>query len=275
MIPDLATLRDRAESRWRQLFYGLFALGWRGSSSQWRRFEWAYLLLAALATPLVLSVHSVVSFDFAVAQLPGWHSTIFPPYFVAGAIFSGCAMVITLAVPARSLFGLKSLITMRHLDNMNRLILGMSLLVAYSYGVELFMAWYGGNSYEAFMQRNRAMGPYAGVYWLMVACNILVPQLFWFHKFRTTPWLMWIIAALVNVGMWFERFVIIVASLGRDFLPSSWGMFRPTVVDIMTLVGSFGLFFTLFLLFCRFLPMVAMAEVKGVLPPCNKGADNP
>jgi Ni/Fe-hydrogenase subunit HybB-like protein len=267
MIPDLATLRDRATTFWRRLLYGLFALGWRGSASQWRRFEWAYLLLAALATPLVLSVHSVVSFDFAVAQVPGWHSTIFPPYFVAGAIFSGCAMVVTLAVPARSLFGLKSLITMRHLDNMNRLILGTSLLVGYSYGVEWFMAWYSGNSYEMFAHLNRALGPYAWAYWLMVVCNVLVTQLFWFQRIRTTPWLMWIIAVLVNVGMWMERFVIIVASLGRQYLPSSWGTYRPTIVDVMMLVGSFGLFFTLFLLFCRYLPMVAMAEVKAVLPP--------
>ncbi|MBN2475746.1 MAG: polysulfide reductase NrfD [Pirellulales bacterium] len=267
MIPDLATLRDRATSRWRQLLYGLFALGWRGSATQWHRFEWAYLLLAALATPLVLSVHSVVSFDFAVAQVPGWHTTIFPPYFVAGAIFSGCAMVVTLAVPARAYFGLKSLITMRHLDNMNKLILGTSLLVGYAYGVEVFMAWYGGNMYEAFAFANRALGPYAWAYWLMVTCNVIVPQLFWIRKCRTTPWIMFLIAVLVNVGMWMERFVIIVSSLGRDFLPSSWGMFKPTAVDVMMLVGSFGLFFTLFLLFCRYLPMVAMAEVKAVLPP--------
>ena len=274
MIPDLATLRDRATSGWRRFFYGVFALGWRGSESQWRRFEWAYLLLAALATPLVLSVHSVVSFDFAVAQVPGWHSTIFPPYFVAGAIFSGCAMVVTLAVPARSLFGLKSLITMRHLENMNKLILGMSLLVGYAYGIELFMAWYSGNPYETFAQLNRALGPYAWAYWLMVACNVLVPQLFWFQRIRTTPWLMWLMAVLVNVGMWLERFVIIVASLARDFLPSSWGIYRPTVVDFAMLAGSFGLFFMLFLLFCRYLPMVAMAEVKGVLPPSKQGDEN-
>ena len=223
----------------------------------------------------MLSVHSVVSFDFAVAQVPGWHSTIFPPYFVAGAIFSGCAMVVTLAVPARAFFGLKSLITMRHLDNMNKLILGTSLLVAYAYGIEVFMAWYGGNPYEAFAQLNRALGPYAWAFWLMVGCNVLVPQLFWFRYFRTSPWLMWIIAVLVNVGMWMERFVIIVASLARDYLPSSWGMYKPTMIDVMMLAGSFGLFFTLFLLFCRFLPMVAMAEVKGVLPPHEQSNGNP
>jgi Ni/Fe-hydrogenase subunit HybB-like protein len=262
MIPDLATLRDRAKTFWRKLLYGLFALGWRGSTSQWHRFEWAYLLLAALATPLVLSVHSVVSFDFAVAQVPGWHSTILPPYFVAG--------VVTLAVPARSLFGLKSLITMRHLDNMNKLVLGMSFLVGYSYGIEWFMAWYGGNRFEMFAHLNRAMGPYAWAYWLMVGCNVLVPQLFWFRRIRTSLWSMWIIALLVNVGMWMERFVIIVVSLSRDYLPSSWASYRPTLVDGMMLAGSFGLFFTLFLLFCRFLPMVAMAEVKGVLPANKK-----
>lgn len=275
MIPDLATLRDRATTSWRRLLYGLFAVGWRGSASQWHRFEWAYLLLAALATPLVLSVHSVVSFDFAVAQVPGWHSTIFPPYFVAGAIFSGCAMVVMLAVPARSLFGLKSLITMRHLDNMNRLILGTSLLVGYAYGIEWFMAWYSGNPYEMFAHLNRALGPYAWAYWTMVACNVLVPQLFWLQTVRTSTWLMWPIAVLVNVGMWMERFVIIVASLGREYLPSGWGMYRPTVVDVMMLAGSFGLFFTLFLLFCRYLPMVAMAEVKGVLSHHNGNSDNP
>ncbi|MBN1910301.1 MAG: polysulfide reductase NrfD [Pirellulales bacterium] len=266
MIPDLATLRDRATTRLRRFAYGLFALGWQGSSGQWHRFEWAYLLLAALATPLVVSVHSVVSFDFAVAQLPGWHTTIFPPYFVAGAIFSGCAMVITLAVPARAYFGLKSLITIRHLDNMNKLILGTSLLVGYAYGIELFTAWYGGNMYEAFAFANRAGGPLAWVYWLMVSCNVIIPQLFWFKRCRTTPWIMVVVALLVNVGMWMERFVIIVSSLGRDFLPSSWGAFRPTMIDVMMFVGSFGLFLTCFLLFCRFLPMVAMAEVKGVLP---------
>jgi molybdopterin-containing oxidoreductase family membrane subunit len=272
MIPDLATLRDRATDRWRHAAYGLASLGWRGSARQWHTFEWAYLLLAALATPLVLSVHSVVSFDFAVSQLPGWHTTIFPPYFVAGAIFSGCAMVITLAVPARAYFGLKQLITPRHLENLNKLILATSLMVGYAYGIELFMAWYGGNPYEMFAFANRALGPYAWGYWVMVGCNVAVPQLFWFQKCRRTPWIMLIVALLVNVGMWMERFVIIVASLGRDFLPSSWGIFKPTLIDVLMLAGSFGLFFTLFLLFCRFLPMVAMAEVKGVLPGSTHGS---
>ena len=266
MIPDLATLRDRATSKLRQFLFGLFSLGWRGSARQWRVYETAYLLLAALATPLVLSVHSVVSFDFAVSVVPGWHTTIFPPYFVAGAIFSGFAMVITLMVPARAYFGLKDLVTVRHLENMNKIILLTGSMVGYAYGVEFFIAWYSGAEYEQFAFLNRAAGPYAWAYWTMVSCNVLAPQLFWFKKCRTTPAIMFAVAILVNIGMWFERFVIIVTSLSRDYLPSSWGSYTPTWVDICMLIGSFGLFFTLFLLFCRYLPMVAMAEVKGVLP---------
>ena len=266
LIPDLATLRDRATTAWRRGLYGAFALGWRGSARQWHVYERAYLFLAALGTPLVLSVHSVVSTDFAVAQLPGWHTTIFPPYFVAGAIFSGFGMVVTLMVPARRFFGLESIMTVRHLDNINKVILATSCMVGYAYGLEFFTAWYSGNSYEYFVFVNRATGPYAWAYWTMVTCNVIVPQAFWFKWARTTPWFMFIVAVLVNVGMWFERFVIIVTSLSRDFLPSSWGMFYPTWVDIGMLIGSFGLFFTLFLLFCRFLPMVAVAEVKQVLP---------
>jgi len=265
MIPDLATLRDRAGGKLRRFFYGLFALGWRGSARQWHRYEVTYLLLAALATPLVLSVHSVVSFDFAVSQLPGWHTTIFPPYFVAGAIFSGFAMVVTLMVPARAVLGLKELVTVRHLDNINKVLLATSWMVAYAYSVEWFMAWYGGSPYERFAFLNRALGPYAWAYAIMVTCNVLVPQLFWFKRCRTTPWIMFVVAVLVNVGMWFERFVIIVGSLSRDFLPSSWGYFRPTPIDVLMLVGSFGMFFTFFLLFLRFLPVVAMAEVKTVV----------
>ncbi|MDD4788633.1 MAG: polysulfide reductase NrfD, partial [Pirellulales bacterium] len=265
MIPDLATLRDRAASRWRKLAYGLFALGWRGSARQWHRYERAYLLLAALATPLVLSVHSVVSFDFAVSQVPGWHTTIFPPYFVAGAIFSGFAMVVTLMVPARAFFGLKELVTIRHLDNMNKVILATSCIVGYAYATEFFIAWYSGSQYELFAFLNRARGPYYWAYWTMVVCNVVVPQVLWLKKCRTTPWMMVIVAILVNVGMWFERFVIIVTSLSRDFLPSSWGHYAPTRIDVAMLLGSFGLFFTLFLLFCRYLPMVAMAEVKAAV----------
>jgi len=266
MIPDLATLRDRAKSKLRQFAYGIAALGWTGSARHWSRYEKAYLLLAALATPLVLSVHSVVSFDFAVSQLPGWHTTVFPPYFVAGAVFSGFAMVLMLIVPARAWFGLKDLVTIRHLENMNKIMLATGSMVGYAYMIEFFVAWYSGNAYEQFAFINRAFGPYAWAYWTMVTCNVVAPQMFWFKKIRTTPWMMVIVAVFINIGMWFERFVIVVTSLGRDFLPSSWGLFKPTAVDVAMLVGSFGLFFTLFLLFCRYLPVVAMAEVKSVMP---------
>ena len=269
MIPDLATLRDRATTTIRKVAYGIFAMGWRGSNRQWHRYERAYLLLAALATPLVLSVHSVVSFDFAVAQLPGWHTTIFPPYFVAGAVFSGFAMVTTLMVPARRFFGLRELVTIRHLENMCKIMLATGTMVGYAYAIEFFMAWYSGNPYEGFTFLNRAFGPYAWAYWIMVSCNVIAPQFFWSKKVRTTPWMMVVVSIFINIGMWFERFVITVTSLSRDFLPSSWGYFAPTLVDVLTLVGSFGLFFTLFLLFCRFLPVVAMAEVKAVMPQAH------
>jgi len=266
MIPDLATLRDRATSKIRQIAYGIASLGWRGSGRHWHRYERAYLLLAALATPLVLSVHSVVSFDFAVSQLPGWHATIFPPYFVAGAIFSGFAMVLTLLIPVRRIFKLESLITPRHLDNMAKIILATGSMVGYSYIIEFFIAWYSGNPYESFTFLNRALGPYAWSYWIMFTCNAIIPQLLWFKRFRQSPALLLVISIFVNIGMWFERFVIVVTSLSRDFLPSSWGYYLPTWVDILTLLGSFGLFFTLFLLFLRYLPIVAMAEVKSVIP---------
>ena len=278
MIPDMASLRDRARSRARQIVYGLLAVGWRGSQRHWQVYERVYLLLAALATPLVLSVHSVVSFDFAVSVLPGWHTTIFPPYFVAGAIFCGFAMVVLLAVPVRHWFGLEELITLRHLENMNKIILATGLMVGYAYFIEFFIAWYSGNTYEHFVFLNRALGPYAWSYWIMVVCNVVSPQLFWSKRIRTTPWMMMIVVVFVNVGMWFERFVIVVTSLHRDFLPSAWGYYRPTWVDWATLAGSFGLFFTLFLLFIRFAPVVAMAEVKGVMPEADphhdgRGAD--
>jgi molybdopterin-containing oxidoreductase family membrane subunit len=266
MLPDLATFRDRARSKWRYYVYGLLALGWNGSSRHWHRFERAYLLLAALATPLVLSVHSVVSFDFAVSQLPGWHSTIFPPYFVAGAIFGGLAMVLLLAVPARELFGLKQIITLRHLENCAKLLLATGSMVGYAYLLELFIGWYSGDRHEVFMSRARALGPYAWAYWLMIVCNVAVPQLVWLRRVRTRPWTLFAVALAVTVGMWFERFVIIVTSLAQDFLPASWEIFIPTWVDCLTLAGSFGLFFTLFLLFCRYLPLVAMAEIKATLP---------
>jgi len=266
MIPDLATLRDREPTRLRAIVYGLLAMGWRGSNRHWQNYERVYLILAALATPLVLSVHSIVSFDFAVSVLPGWHTTIFPPYFVAGAIFCGFAMVVLLVVPARKIFGLEELITLRHLENMNKIILATGLMVGYSYFVEFFVAWYSGNVYEHYAFVNRALGPYAWAYWIMVTCNVIAPQLFWSKKIRTSPALMVMVAIFVNIGMWFERFVIVVTSLSRDFLPSSWDYYKPTWVDLLTFAGTFGLFFTLFLLFLRFGPIVAMAEVKSVMP---------
>jgi molybdopterin-containing oxidoreductase family membrane subunit len=269
MIPDLATLRDRAPTRARQIVYGILSLGWTGSARHWHRFERAYLLLAALATPLVLSVHSVVSFDFATSQLPGWHTTVFPPYFVAGAVFGGFAMVMTLAIPARQFFGLKDIITLRHLDNMAKVLLGTGLIVAYAYGVEFFMAWYSGVHWERFAFVNRAFGPYGWAFALMVFCNVIAPQLLWFKALRNNLLVLFVVAMCVNCGMWFERFVIIVISLTRDFLPSSWGAFVPSWVDLAMFAGSFGLFFTLFLLFCRYLPMVAMAEVKTVMPQAH------
>jgi molybdopterin-containing oxidoreductase family membrane subunit len=269
LIPDLATIRDRARSRVRQVVYGVFALGWRGSFRQWLHYEKAYLLLAGLATPLVLSVHSVVSFDFAVSQLPGWHTTIFPPYFVAGAIFSGLAMVVTLMVICRVVFKLTHVINPLHFDRMARLILLTGSLVGLAYGTEFFIAWYSGSEYELFAFKNRANGPFAWAYWTMVSCNVISPQVFWFKKLRTHIPTLFVVSILVNVGMWFERFVIVITSLHRDFLPSSWDYYRPTFWDLATLAGSFGLFFTMFTLFVRFLPMVAMSEVKGVLPQAH------
>jgi Ni/Fe-hydrogenase subunit HybB-like protein len=269
LIPDLATMRDRAKTRTRKLAYGFFALGWRGSVRQWHHYETAYLLLAALATPLVLSVHSVVSMDFAVSLLPGWHTTVFPPYFVAGAIFSGFAMVLTLMVICRRAFGLEHIITLRHFDLMAKIMLVTGTMVGYAYATEFFTAWYSGNPYEFFTFLNRAMGPYAWAYWIMVTCNVVTPQIFWSRRARTSIPILFVASILINVGMWFERFVIIVTSLHRDFLPSAWGYFSPTVWDVATMLGSFGLFFTLFCLFVRFLPMVATAEVKTVLPQAD------
>ena len=274
MIPDLATFRDRSTSTIRRAIYGLFAMGWRGSSRQWHRYERAYLILAALATPLVLSVHSVVSFDFATAQIPGRHTTIFPPYFVAGAIFGGFAMVVTLAVPARQFFGLKRVITIRHLELMAKIILATGMMVGYAYGMEFFIAWYSGSMYENYAFVNRLFGNYAWSYWTMIACNVISPQVFWFKKMRTNVWVIFVVGVIVNIGMWFERFVIIVTSMARDFLPASWGYLVPTPWDYATLAGSFGLFFTLFLLFCRYLPMVAMAEVKAFVPSAHAGGDH-
>lgn len=269
LIPDLATFRDRTKSKIRKLIYGIFAMGWRGSARHWLNYERAYLLLAALATPLVLSVHSVVSFDFATSQLPGWHTTILPPYFVAGAIFSGFAMVMTLMIVARVAFRLEHLITIRHFENMAKIMLLTGTMVGYAYMMELFIAWYSGNPYESFAFLNRILGPYAWAYWTMITCNVITPQFFWFKKLRTNVVFLFIATIFINIGMWFERFVIVVTSLHRDFLPSSWGYFTATWWDIATFAGSFGLFLTMFCLFLRFLPAVSIAEVKTVVPHAN------
>jgi molybdopterin-containing oxidoreductase family membrane subunit len=272
LIPDVATLRDRVRPGWYQRLMSLLSLGWNGSYRTWRRYEVVYLLLAGLATPLVVSVHSVVSTDFAAALLPGWHSTIFPPYFVTGAIFSGMAMVLTLMLLARKVMHLEDYITPRHVDAMAKLVLATSCLVGLSYAIEFFTALYEGNQFESFMFLNRALGPLAWGFAVMVACNVLIPQLFWSRGVRRNFFAVFAICVLVNVGMWMERFVIIVGSLERDFLPSSWSDYIPTLIEIATLLGSFGLFFTCFLIFCRLLPVIAMAEVKGVLPPSYKTA---
>jgi Ni/Fe-hydrogenase subunit HybB-like protein len=265
LLPDLATVRDRAKPGWRRGLLAFFSLGWNGSYRTWHRYEVVYLLLAGLATPLVVSVHSIVSSDFATSVLPGWHATIFPPYFVAGAIFSGMAMVLTLMLIARKVMHLEDYITVRHVDAMGKIVLATSGMVGLAYAMEFFAALQSPNPYEYFTFLNRALGPLAWGYWIMVACNVLLPQLLWFRRFRTNLTAVWLLSILINVGMWFERFVIITGSLERDFLPSSWAGYAPTLVEIATLAGSFGLFFTCFLLFCRFLPTIAMAEIKGVL----------
>ena len=265
MIPDLATLRDRSVSKFKKGIFSFFSLGWDGSMRTWSRYETVYLLLAGLATPLVFSVHTIVSFDFATALIPGWHTTIFPPYFVSGAIFSGLAMVLTLMLIARKTMRLENYLTSRHIDSMCKLIIGTGGIVGLAYATEFFIAWYSGNEYERFVFINRALGPYAWAYWTMISCNVLVPQFLWFKKIRANLMIVWILSIFINIGMWFERFTIIVTSLHRDFLPSSWTYYIPSKIEIATLMGSFGLFFTCFLLFCRFLPVLAMAEVKGVM----------
>ena len=269
LMPDLATLRDRAKNLKRKKVFGFLSLGWRGGNRQWKHYEMAYLLLAGLSTPLVLSVHSVVSTDFATSQLPGWHTTIFPPYFVAGAVFSGFAMVTLLSIIVRRVFKIQHIITVSHLEKMAKIMLATGLMVGYAYSMEMFIAWYGGNMYERFAFVNRAFGPYAWGYWTMISCNVLVPQLFWFKKLRTSIPVLFVATIFINIGMWFERFVIVVSSLSQDFLPSSWAYYSPTWVDILTFIGSFGLFFSMFLLFVRFLPIVAMSEVKGILPQAD------
>ncbi len=267
LLPDLATVRDRATHPWRKWIYNAMSFGWTGSHRAWRHYESAYLILAAFATPLVFSVHTIVSFDFATSIMPGWHATIFPPYFVIGAIFSGFAMVITLMVIMRSVFNLKHYITLNHLEAMAKVILFTGMLVGFAYSTEFFMAWYSGSEYEGFIFKNRAFGPYGWSYFIMFTCNVIVPQIFWFKRFRRSIPVLFVAAILVNVGMWFERYVIVVTSLHRDFLPSSWGLYDMTFFDWSILAGSFGLFFTLFLLFVRFLPVIAMSEVKGVMDP--------
>jgi Ni/Fe-hydrogenase subunit HybB-like protein len=267
MIPDFGTLRDRAKSPFAKYVYGWASLGWRGSVRHWMRYETASLLLAGLATPLVLSVHTVISFDFAVAVLPGWHTTIFPPYFVAGAIYSGFAMVLTLAIPLRHFYHLEHLVTERHIDNMGKVMLGTGGIVAYGYGMEVFMSWYSASHWEFFMMWNRMFGPMGWSYWVLIFCNIAFPlTTLWVRKWRTNIAFMFLISIIVNTGMWFERFVIVVTSLYRDFLPSSWGTYRATKWDYMTYVGTLGLFTFLFLLFVRFLPMIPMNEIKMMLP---------
>ena len=275
MIPDLATMRDRFASVGRTMrarIYGLFAMGWRGSSRHWSNYEMAYLILAGVSTPLVLSVHTIVSFDFAVSLLPGWHTTIFPPYFVAGAIFSGFGMVLTLALPLRAVYRLEDLITQYHIDCMCKVILATGTMVGYAYAMEFFIAWYSSNPYEGFTFINRAFGPYWWAYFIMVSCNVITPQFFWFKSVRQNTVLVWVLAFFVNVGMWFERFVIIATSLARDFLPTSWGYYSPSIVEIFTFFGTFGVFSVLFLLFVRFLPIMAIAELKAVTPQADPHA---
>lgn len=273
LVPDFATVRDRAKNKIRKLIYGVLSLGWRGTTRNWSHYEITYMILAGLATPLVLSVHSIVSFDFAVSGLPGWHTTIFPPYFVAGAIFSGFGMVVTLMTLARLGFPmLKDYVTLDHMEVINKIILTTGMLVGYAYASEFFIAWYSGNPFESYAFVNRAFGPYWWSYWIMIGCNVLVPQFFWFKKVRRSIPAMFVISIFVNIGMWFERFVITVTSLHRDFLPSNWGMYQWSFYDTGILVGSFGMFLTLFLLYLRVFPMVSIAEVKPVLHVGKEGA---
>jgi Ni/Fe-hydrogenase subunit HybB-like protein len=276
LVPDLATFRDRAKNKYIARLYGALALGWRGSARHWQRYETAYLILAGMSTPLVLSVHTVVSFDFAIGIIPGWHTTIFPPYFVAGAIYAGFAMVLTLAIPLRKLYGLEDFITMRHLENMAKVTLVTGLIVCYGYMSEAFFAWYSANEYEKFMIYNRMTGPYAWAYWMLIVCNGLIPQTLWIKRFRTNPTWLFIMALIVSVGMWLERFVIIVTSLHRDFLPSSWEMYYPTVWDFSTFLGTIGLFVTLMFLFVRVLPMISIFEMRTLVPAAHvKGPKDP
>ncbi len=270
LIPDLATMRDRAKQKWKKIVYGMLAMGWRNSAKHWHRYETAYLLLAGLATPLVVSVHSVVSFDFAVGIVPGWHTTIFPPYFVAGAIYSGFAMVLSLVIPVRKLYHLEDFVTARHLDYMAKVMLATGLIVAYGYAIETFCAFYSGNRFEHDMMINRMFGPYGPFYWMLILFNIALPQLLWLKKFRQTPWLLFVMSIIINIGMWLERFVIIVSSLARDFVPSSWAIFVPTKWDWFTYIGTIGFFLMAMILFIRILPMISIFELRTLLPMSGK-----
>ncbi|HET6423403.1 MAG TPA: NrfD/PsrC family molybdoenzyme membrane anchor subunit [Planctomycetaceae bacterium] len=265
LIPDLATLRDRAKWWPAQMTYGFLAMGWRGSATHWHRYQVAYLLLAGIATPLVVSVHSIVGLDFAASVVPGWHVTLFPPYFVAGAVFSGFAMVMTLSIMVLRMYGLHDFITPTHLSNMAKVMLATGLIVAYGYLMEVFFSWYSGNEYEWALQLNRAFGPYAWSYWMLIACNVLIPQLLWSRRVRHNVVLLFFISIIVNIGMWLERFVIIVVSLHRDFLPSAWGMYTPTFWDYAQFLGSIGLFMTLLFLFLRFLPVISIFELRELV----------
>jgi Ni/Fe-hydrogenase subunit HybB-like protein len=271
LVPDLATLRDRAKSKFAKIAYGVPAMGWRGSAKHWHNYEVAYLLLAGLSTPLVLSVHTVVSFDFAIGIIPGWHATIFPPYFVAGAIYAGFAMVLTLALPLRAAFGLHDFITQRHLQNMAKVMLATGLIVVYGYAMEFFFAWYSGNWYEMFMAMNRVIGPYKWQWMGLILCNAIVPQLLWIRKFRTSPFWLFFVSMFINVGMWLERYIIIPVSLSRDFLPSSWGMYHGTIWDWATFIGTIGLFLSLLFLFVRLLPMISIFEMRTLVPDAKGG----
>jgi molybdopterin-containing oxidoreductase family membrane subunit len=262
LVPDLAQLRDHANTRRKRIIYGIFALGWRGSVRHWNNYRWSYLLLAGLSTPLVLSVHSIVSFDFAVSLVPGWHTTVFPPYFVAGAVYSGFAMVLTLLIPARHYFKFHHIVTERHLENMAKVMLATGWMVTYGYAVEIFNDWYSGDVYELGQLAVRFVGPMAPYFWALIFCNCIVVQTFWSKKLRTNVYWLFVASLFINVGMWLERFVIVVISLHRDFLPSSWTGYSPTWVDISLFLGSLGVFGSLFLLFLRFLPSVAVTEVK-------------
>jgi molybdopterin-containing oxidoreductase family membrane subunit len=275
LIPDLATLRDRSKSAVGRVVYGILAMGWRGSARHWHRYETAYLLLAGLATPLVVSVHTVVSFDFAVGIVPGWHTTIFPPYFVAGAIFAGFAMVLTLSIPLRHFYGLQDFITLRHLQNMAKLMLATGLIVAYGYLMEAFSAFYSGNPYERFLMANRALGPYAAIYWSLILCNLLVPQALWSRRVRSSPAALWCIAMFINVGMWLERYVIVVISLSRDTALGMWGYYSGTVWDWSMYLGSIGLFLTLLFVFIRLLPVISIFEMRTLVPEARVREDHP